>query len=76
MVSPTLYGISAPKGTSKEVIDALYAAARKVNEKYGDSIAASLDTLGAETRLQAPEEYAAYLRNQNQLFATGIKAIN
>ena len=74
--SPTLYGISAPRGTPKEVVDALHAAARKVNEKYGDSIAASLATLGAETRLLGPEEYAAYLRNQNQLFSAGIKAIN
>lgn len=74
--SPTLYGISAPKGTPKEVIDALYAAAKKVNEKYGDSVAASLATLGAETRLLGPDEYAAYLKNQNQLFTAGLKAIN
>ena len=74
--SPTLYGISAPKGTPKEVIDALYAAAKKVNDKYGDSIAAALATLGAETKLLGPDEYAAYLRNQNQLFTAGIKAIN
>ena len=74
--SPTLYGISAPRGTPKEVVDALYAAAKKVNEKYGDSIAASLALLGAETRLLAPDDYAAYLKNQNQLFTTGIKAIN
>lgn len=74
--SPTLYGISAPKGTPKEVVDALYAAAKKVNEKYGDSIAANLALLGAEPRLLGPDEYAAYLKNQNQLFSAGIKAIN
>ena len=50
LISPMLYGIYAPKGTSKEVIDARYAPARKVNEKYGDSIAASLATLGAVCR--------------------------
>ncbi|MBC7437552.1 MAG: tripartite tricarboxylate transporter substrate binding protein, partial [Bdellovibrionales bacterium] len=27
--SPTLYGLSAPKGTPREVVDALYAAAKK-----------------------------------------------
>ena len=33
-------------------------------------------TLVAETRLLGPDEYAAYLKNQNQLFTLGIKAIN
>lgn len=27
--SPTLYGVSAPKGMPKEVVDALYAASKK-----------------------------------------------
>ncbi len=74
--SPTLYGISAPRGTPKEVVDALYAASKKVIEKYGDSISATLALLGAETRLLGPAEYAAYLKNQNVLFSAGIKAIN
>ncbi len=74
--SPTLYGISAPKGTPREVVDALYAAARKVVEKYGDQIGTSFATLGAETKLLGPEEYAAYLSNQNQLFSAGIKTLN
>lgn len=74
--SPTLYGMSAPRGTPREVVDALHAAARKVYEKYGSEIAASLAVLGAEPRLLGPDEYAAYLKNQNQLFTAGIKAIN
>lgn len=73
--SPTLYGISAPKGTPREVVDAIYQAARKVMEKYGDQIGANLATLGAEPKLLGPDEYAAYLRTQNQLFTTGIKTI-
>lgn len=74
--SPTLYGISAPRGTPREVVDALYGAARKVQEKYGDAIAASLAVLGAQPHLLGPDEYAAYLRSQNQLFSAGIKSIN
>jgi tripartite-type tricarboxylate transporter receptor subunit TctC len=74
--SPTLYGISAPKGTPRAVVDAIYAAAKKVNEKYGDTIASNLAVLGAETRLLGPDEYAAYLKNQNQLFTAGVKALN
>jgi len=74
--SPALYGISAPKGTPREVVDALFAAAKKVNDKYGDSVAASLNVLGAETRLLGPDDYAAYLQSQKKLFSAGIKAIN
>ena len=74
--SPTLYGISAPKGTPREVVDALFSAAKKVNEKYGDAITANLAVIGAETRLLGPDEYSSYLKSQNQMFSSGIKAVN
>lgn len=74
--SPTLYGLSAPRGTPREVVDALYAAAKKAVDKYGDQIAASLGTLGAETKLLGPDEYAAYLRKQNELFSAGLKTLS
>ena len=74
--SPTLYGISAPKGTPREVVDALYAAAKKATDKYNDSIAANLNLFGAEVRLLGPDEYAAYLKSQNQLFSSALKTLN
>lgn len=74
--SPVLYGISAPKGTPKAVVDALYAAAKKVTEKYQDSIATNLTLFGAEIKLLGPDDYAAYLKNQNQLFSGAIKLLN
>jgi tripartite-type tricarboxylate transporter receptor subunit TctC len=74
--SPTLYGISAPKGTPRPIVDAIYAAARKVQEKYGSELTANLAVMGAEPRLLGPDEYATYLKNQNQLFSAGIKAVN
>lgn len=74
--SPVLYGISAPKGTPKEVVNALYAAVKKASEKYNEQIAASLGVLGAEIKVLGPDEYAAYLKNQNQLFSAAIKALN
>ena len=73
--SPTLYGIAAPKGTPREVVDALYSAARKAVEKYGEPIAASMSTLGAEVRLLGPDEYADYLKRQQQLFAGAVKSL-
>jgi hypothetical protein len=57
------------------LVDAIFAAAKKVNEKYGDSIAANLSLLGAETRLQGPDEYAACLQGQKKLFRGGIQAL-
>ena len=74
--SPTLYGILAPKGTPKEVVDALNNAARKVVEKYGPEVAQTLAVMGAEVKLLGPDEYAAYLKSQAQLFSAGITTLN
>ena len=73
--SPTLYGISAPAGTPRDVVDTLHAAARKATDKYGDSIAANLALFGAEIKLLGPDEYAAYLQRQNQLFSDAVKSL-
>jgi tripartite-type tricarboxylate transporter receptor subunit TctC len=73
--SPVLYGISAPKGTPREVVNALYAAAKKTSEKYKEQIATNLSLFGAEIKVLGPDEYAAYLRNQNQLFSAAIKTL-
>lgn len=74
--SPTLYGISAPKGTPKEVVDAIYGAAKKAIDKYGDSITSNLGLFGAEIRLLGPDDYSTYLKKQNALFSTAIKTLN
>ena len=74
--SPTLYGISAPKGTPKEVVDAIYGAAKKAVDKYGDSIATTLGLFGAEIHLLGPEAYDAYLKKQNALFSSAIRTLN
>ncbi len=69
IASPGYYGISAPKDTPKEVIDALYDAAHKVTEKYKTQIAENLGGFGAEIRLLGPKEYSEYLDSQNKLFS-------
>lgn len=74
--SPVLYGLSAPKGTPKEVIDAIYTAAKKGVDKYNEQIAANLALFGAEIKLLGPDEYAAYLKTQNQLFSAAVKTLN
>lgn len=74
--SPTLYGIVAPKDTPKEVIEALHGAARKVVEKYGNEVARTLSTFGAEVKLLGPEEYGAYLKQQQELFSAGVNTLS
>jgi tripartite-type tricarboxylate transporter receptor subunit TctC len=76
IASPVLYGISAPAGTPKEIVDALYQAARKAVEKHEEAIAANLATLGAQIKLLGPDEYSAYLQDQKKLFSAGIKTLD
>ena len=73
--SAGLYGILAPKGTPKEIIDIIYGAAQKVVAKYGPQITANLAVLGAEINVLGPKEYAAFLQEQKALFAQGLKTI-
>jgi tripartite-type tricarboxylate transporter receptor subunit TctC len=76
IASPVYYGISAPKGTPKEVIDQIYMAAKKVNDKYSQQITENLKQYGAEVKLIGPEEYKKYLKGQNALFSEAMKGLN
>jgi tripartite-type tricarboxylate transporter receptor subunit TctC len=76
IASPGYYGISAPKGTPKEVIDTIYAAAKHATEKYQTQIAENLAGFGAQIKLLPPEEYAQYLDSQKQLFTSALKTLD
>jgi tripartite-type tricarboxylate transporter receptor subunit TctC len=76
IAGPAYYGISAPKGTPKEVIDQIYVAAQKTVEKYNTQISGNLKLFGAEIKLLNPEDYKQYLKDQNALFAEAIKGLN
>ena len=45
-------------------------------DKYHDQIETNLNLFAAEIRLLGPDEYAAYLKRQNQLFSGAIKTLN
>ena len=76
VASPVVYGLLAPKGTPREVVDTLYGALKKVTAKYGDQIAGNLAISGAEVRLMDPEEYAAHLRAQQKLYGDAIRSLD
>ncbi|MGH8813750.1 MAG: Bug family tripartite tricarboxylate transporter substrate binding protein [Advenella sp.] len=73
--SPALYGIVAPKGTSKERVHAIYEAAKKAIEIHKDEINKNLTTLGAEIQLLDPEQYTAYLQEQKTMFSKAIDGL-
>ena len=76
VASPVVYGLLAPKGTPREVVDALHGALQKVTAKYGDQIAVNLAVSGAEVRLMGPEEYATHLRAQQKLYADAVRNLD
>ena len=70
-----LYGISAPKGTPKEVVDAIYLAAKKASEKYQTQMSESLSSLGAQIAVLDPKEYAVYLADQKAMFTNAKQTL-
>jgi tripartite-type tricarboxylate transporter receptor subunit TctC len=70
----TWYGISAPAGTSREIVGKLHAAiaqtlsATKTRDK--------IESQGAQVFLKSPEEFAAYLQADAKLMLELIKLAN
>jgi tripartite-type tricarboxylate transporter receptor subunit TctC len=75
-VIPLNYGILAPKGTPKEVIDILAQAIKKVSEKYEGLLDDRLSKLGAQINFLGPVEHAAFLKGQHDHFSKVLKAIH
>jgi len=70
-----LYGISAPKNTPKEVVDAIYLSAKKASEKYQMQMSESLSSMGAQIAVLDPKEYAEYLADQKAMFTTAKQTL-
>ena len=70
----TWYGISAPAGTSREIVGKLHAAiAQTLNTpKMRDKI----ESQGAQVFLKGPDEYGAYLQADAKLMLELIKLAN
>jgi len=70
----TWYGISAPAGTPRAVIDILHGAIAKTLNKPG--VREKLESQGAEIFLKGPEEFAAYLSADAKRMLELIKLAN
>ncbi len=71
--SSSPYGLLAPTGTPKEIVNIIYQAAKKVMENHKSFIVERLDKLGAEPGLEGPEEYTQHLGKQHELFSGILK---
>jgi tripartite-type tricarboxylate transporter receptor subunit TctC len=65
------YGIMAPKGVPKEVVEAIYSASKKASEQHRDFIEERLKHLGVEISLLGPEE----MDKQNKGQREAVRAI-
>ncbi|MGA2954848.1 MAG: tripartite tricarboxylate transporter substrate binding protein [Thermodesulfobacteriota bacterium] len=75
-VIPLNYGILAPKGTPKQIIEILAQSIKKVIEKNGPLLEDRLSQLGAQINYLGPEEHAAFLKSQYDYFGKVLKAIH
>lgn len=65
----TLYGLLAPAGTPRDVIDKLYGAAKVVAQEHEAEITRSLAPMGAQIHVLGPDEYTTYLAEQDSMYS-------
>ncbi|HRP21540.1 MAG TPA: tripartite tricarboxylate transporter substrate binding protein [Alicycliphilus sp.] len=71
-VAPAWVGLSAPKGTPKEIVDALYKAL-STNWRDAPDVKEQLNALGAEPALMTPDEFARYIQAEIDKWALAVK---
>jgi tripartite-type tricarboxylate transporter receptor subunit TctC len=76
VVVPSLYGLLAPKGTPKEIVEALALAAKKAAEEHKTAIEGSLGKAGMAIQYAGPEQFEAFLKSQSEYWTKTVKALN
>ncbi len=76
VVVPSLYGLLAPKGTPKEVVEAISLAARKAAEEHKAAIDASLSKSGMMIQYRGPEQWSEFLNSQSGYWTRTVKALD
>ncbi len=70
-----VYGLLAPKGTSKEIVEAIYQAAKKVRENYGAALNERYEKMGVQMKFLGPDEYSKLLKEEEEWHDKIIKEI-
>jgi tripartite-type tricarboxylate transporter receptor subunit TctC len=72
-VSESWNGIAAPAGTPKPIVDKLYKAIAKV--MASTKVRETLSTIGAESTVLSPEEFAAYVKADEKQLVPIIRTL-
>ncbi|HSR10428.1 MAG TPA: tripartite tricarboxylate transporter substrate binding protein [Thermodesulfobacteriota bacterium] len=73
---PSLYGLLAPKGTPKEIVDILYQAAKKALDNQRATIENQLSKAGMQIGITTPEGFADFLKSQDDYWTPTIKGLD
>ena len=73
---PSHYGLLAPKGTPKQVVEAIALAAKKAAEEQRTAIEASLSKAGMLINYAGPEGFAQFLKSQDDYWTKTIKELD
>ena len=76
VVVPSLYGLLAPKGTPKEIVEAIALAAKKASEEQRKAIEASLDKAGMMINYRGPEGFAQFLSSQSDYWTKTVSRLD
>jgi tripartite-type tricarboxylate transporter receptor subunit TctC len=76
VVVPSLYGLLAPQGTPKEVVEAISLAAKKAAEEHRAAIDASLSKSGMIINYRGAEQWGEFLKSQSEYWTKTVKALD
>jgi len=71
-VSSSWFGLAAPAGTPKPIVDKLAAAVKRILEK--PAVQERIDNLGGVAVLRGPQEFSAYIQAETDKWAQVVKA--
>ncbi len=75
VIIPGNYGLLAPRGTAKEIVETLHGSLKKVVETHKSFLEDRLGKLGAQIGFMGPEEYTEFLRGQYSYFDKVLKGV-
>ena len=73
---PSLYGLMAPRGTPKDVIEAIALAGRKASEEHKAAIENALSKAGMMISYAGPEGFAQFLMSQDDYWGKTIATLD
>jgi tripartite-type tricarboxylate transporter receptor subunit TctC len=62
VVASSFYGLLAPKGTPRAIVEIIYGAAKKTRENHESFIKERYDNIGVEMMFLGPQEYYNHLK--------------